>query len=139
MFGPLRTLGVPETVIDVVEPFFKVLVDLGYDRSIKPWEPTPARLIPTLDPGKVAADLVDAVGEGINNALAVVGANATAVPAVTGRRRRAIGHLRPDHAEGGGDQPNIAQARDRVRHDDVDRTRARNRTALDAHGDVDEG
>jgi len=54
LFGPLRTLGVPEPAIDVVEPFFKVLVDLGYDRSIPPWEPTPARLIPPLDPVKVA-------------------------------------------------------------------------------------
>ena len=51
LFGPLRTLGVPEPVIDVVEPFFKVIVELGYDRSIQPWEPTPARLIPTLEPG----------------------------------------------------------------------------------------
>ena len=68
LFGPLRTLGVPESLIDVVEPFFRVLVELGYDRSIPPWEPTPARLIPTLDPATVAADLVDAIGEGINNA-----------------------------------------------------------------------
>jgi hypothetical protein len=73
LFAPLRTLGVPESLIDVVEPFFRVLVELGYDRSIPPWEPTPARLIPTLDPGKVATDLVNAVGEGINNALALVG------------------------------------------------------------------
>ena len=51
LFGPLRTLGVPEPVIDVVEPFFRVIVELGYDRSIKPWEPTPARLIPHARPG----------------------------------------------------------------------------------------
>src|SRR6185295_2754752 len=76
LFGPLRTLGVPEPAIDVVEPFFKVLVDLGYDRSIPPWEPTPARLIPPLDPATVAADLVDAVGEGINNAAALIGSPA---------------------------------------------------------------
>ena len=37
LFGPLRTLGVPESLIDVVEPFFRVIVELGYDRSIKPW------------------------------------------------------------------------------------------------------
>jgi hypothetical protein len=43
LFDPLRTLGVPESVIDVVEPVLKVIVDLGYDRSIAPWEPTPAR------------------------------------------------------------------------------------------------
>ncbi len=73
LFGPLRTLGVPEPVIDVVEPFFKVIVDLGYDRSIPPWKPTPARLFPTLDLGKAAADLVEAIGEGINNGAALVG------------------------------------------------------------------
>ena len=63
----------PESLIDVVEPFFRVIVELGYDRSIPPWEPTPARLIPPLNPAKVAADLVNAIGEGINNALALVG------------------------------------------------------------------
>jgi hypothetical protein len=74
LFDPLRTLGVPESVIDVVQPFFRVLVELGYDRSIPPWEPTPARLIPTtFDLAKVTTDLVNAVGEGINNALALVG------------------------------------------------------------------
>ena len=73
LFGPLRTLRVPEPVIDVVEPFFKVIVDLGYDRSIDPWEPTPARLIPPLNLATVAGDLVDAVGEGITNAAALIG------------------------------------------------------------------
>jgi hypothetical protein len=73
LFGPLRTLGVPEPLIDVIEPFFRVLVELGYDRSIPPWEPTPARLIPPLNPVTVTADLVAAIGEGINNAAALVG------------------------------------------------------------------
>jgi hypothetical protein len=73
LFAPLRMLGVPEPVIDVVEPLFRVLVELGYDRSIPPWEPTPARLIPTLNPGTVATDLVNAIGEGINNAAALIG------------------------------------------------------------------
>ena len=73
MFDPLRQLGVPEPLIDVVEPFFRVIVDLGYDRSIPPWEPTPARLIPPLNPVKVTTDLVTAIGEGINNAAALVG------------------------------------------------------------------
>lgn len=73
LFAPLRSLGVPESLIDVVEPFFRVLVELGYDRSIPAWEPTPARLIPTIDPGKVTADLVHAIGEGVDNALSLVG------------------------------------------------------------------
>ena len=80
MFGPLRTLGVPEPVIDVFEPFFKVIVEQGYDRSIKPWEPTPARLIPKFEPAKLATDLVDAVGEGINNAGALVDPSAPLKP-----------------------------------------------------------
>ena len=73
LFGPLRQLGVPEPLIDVVEPVVKVVVDLGYDRRIPPGEPTPARLIPPLNPAKVVTDLVDAVGEGINNAAALIG------------------------------------------------------------------
>lgn len=73
LFEPLRSLGVPEKLIDVVEPVFRVLVELGYDRRIPPWQPTPARLIPHLDPVTVLADLANAVGEGINNALAIVG------------------------------------------------------------------
>ena len=72
LFAPLRMVGVPEPLIDVVEPFFRVLVELGYDRSIPLWEPTPARLIPRFDPIKLAADLVAAIGEGINNAVALV-------------------------------------------------------------------
>lgn len=69
LFAPLRTLGVPESLIDVVEPFFRVIVELGYDRSIDPWVPTPARLFPTtFDPAEVANDLVDAVEEGVDNA-----------------------------------------------------------------------
>lgn len=72
LFAPLRQLGVPEGLIDVVEPFFRVLVEMGYDRSIPAGEPTPARLFPALDPAKLVTDLAAAVGEGANNAVALV-------------------------------------------------------------------
>lgn len=72
LFGPLRSLGVPERLIDVVEPFFRVIVEAGYDRTIKPWEPTPARLIPAIDPGKFSADLADAVADGLANVRALI-------------------------------------------------------------------
>ncbi len=39
LFGPLRTVGVPEPVIDVFEPFFRVIVDTGYDRNIDSGSP----------------------------------------------------------------------------------------------------
>jgi len=42
VFGPLRTIGVPEPVIDVVEPVAKVLVEQGYDRTSH-WENPPRR------------------------------------------------------------------------------------------------
>ena len=87
LFGPLRTLGVPERLIDVVEPFFRVIVEAGYDRSIKPWKPTPARLIPPLNPGKVAADLAAAIDEGIDNARHLIGPPPTSANL---RRRRVI-------------------------------------------------
>jgi hypothetical protein len=76
LFGPLRTLGVPEPLIDVVEPFFRVLVEAGYDRTIPTGEPTPARLIPPLDPAKLITDLGNAIGEGATNAAALFGAAA---------------------------------------------------------------
>lgn len=89
LFAPLRILGVPEPVIDVVEPFVKVLVELGYDRSIPPWEPTPVRLIPRLNPAKVITDLVNAIGEGITNAAALIGVPTSrrvpAAPATAGQ------------------------------------------------------
>ncbi|WP_218893805.1 PE-PPE domain-containing protein [Mycolicibacterium vinylchloridicum] len=73
LFAPLRSIGVPEKFIDVVEPFFRVIVEAGYDRTIKPWVPTPARLLPSsLNPGQLAADVATAVEEGMNNAKALV-------------------------------------------------------------------
>lgn len=73
LFSPLRMLGVPEALIDVVEPFVRVLVELGYDRSIPLWEPTPARLFPKVDLAALFADLGEAIAEGIDNALALLG------------------------------------------------------------------
>jgi hypothetical protein len=73
LFGPLRTLRVPESVINVFQPFFRVIVELAYDRSIPPWEPTPARLIPRHSLATVAGDLIDAIGKGIRNARALIG------------------------------------------------------------------
>ena len=50
LFAPLRLAGVPEPVIDVFEPFFKVLVEAGYDRTVPFNKPTPLQLIPTIAP-----------------------------------------------------------------------------------------
>ena len=103
LFGPLRQLGVPEPVIDIFEPVTKEIVELGYDRSIPPGEPTPARLIPPINPMEVTSDLVDAVGEGVNNAAALI--DAPKPPAVTHDDLTA-----PQRAVGG----ELATTRDRL-------------------------
>ncbi|RWA21272.1 hypothetical protein MELE44368_16245 [Mycolicibacterium elephantis DSM 44368] len=73
LFDPFRLFGVPEQVIDVFEPFFRVLVDAGYDRTIPFGEPTPAQLIPVIDPVTFAIQLAGAVVEGANNAARIFG------------------------------------------------------------------
>lgn len=67
LFDPLRLLGVPESLIDIVEPVARVLVEAGYDRTIPQYVPTPARLIPPLNLGQVASDLAAAVVQGVQN------------------------------------------------------------------------
>jgi len=73
LFAPLRLAGVPEPVIDVFEPFFKVLVEAGYDRTVPFNKPTPLQLIPTIAPITLSIQLVAAILEGANNAAKIVG------------------------------------------------------------------
>ena len=73
LFDPLRIAGVPEPAIDVFEPFFKVLVEAGYDRSVPFSEPTPAQLFPVVDPVTFSIELAGAVVDGADNAAKIVG------------------------------------------------------------------
>lgn len=72
LFDPARAIGVPESLIDVVEPVVKVAVDAGYDRTIPFGEPTSLRVVPQVDRAEFTADLVAAVGTGVANALKLV-------------------------------------------------------------------
>ena len=73
LLDPLRLIGVPEKVIDVFEPFVTELVEAGYDRSVPFGDPTPAQLIPVIDPVTLTLRLAGAALEGINNAAKLVG------------------------------------------------------------------
>ena len=64
---PLYYLGFPKPLLDLVEPGLTVMVDWGYDRSISPGTPTPARLIPRVNPVTAAVDLAGAVAQGVHN------------------------------------------------------------------------
>jgi hypothetical protein len=68
LLQPLRDLGVPEPIMAAVEPALIVIVEAGYDRDIPFGQPTPARLIPRIDRVEFTRDLVDAVGQGIEDA-----------------------------------------------------------------------
>ena len=82
LFDPLRLLGVPEPIIDIVEPLAKVLVEAGYDRSIPFGEPTPAQLIPVIDPVTFTIELAAATLEGAENAAKIVGGELPGYPAL---------------------------------------------------------
>ena len=83
LFGPLRGFGVPEALIDVVEPLTTFVVELGYRRDIPPWVPSPARLIPVHDPAEVVADFVEAIDETVDNTLALLGQSPPSSPGMT--------------------------------------------------------
>lgn len=89
LFGPLRSLGVPESLISIIEPLARVMVEWGYDRTIAPWEPTPFQLIPAINPVTAATDVVNAIGQGFVNAFKAIGITvapntAAVAPTVTG-------------------------------------------------------
>jgi PE-PPE domain len=70
LLQPLRDLGVPEPLLAAVEPALKMIVEAGYDRTISPGVPTPARLLPPINPApkSPAATRAPAVTAGIARA-----------------------------------------------------------------------
>ncbi|MCV7086735.1 PE-PPE domain-containing protein [Mycolicibacter hiberniae] len=75
LLSPLRTLGVPESWLEIVQPALRVIVEAGYDRSVPFGEPVPAQLIPIIDPATFLVDFTRAVVQGADNALALFGAD----------------------------------------------------------------
>jgi PE-PPE domain len=74
LLDPLRSLGVPEPVLNIFQPALQVLVEYGFDRSVPMGDAVPAELIPTLDPATFTLELANGVVQGANNALELVGA-----------------------------------------------------------------
>jgi PE-PPE domain len=74
LLDPLATLGVPESVLNIVQPALQVIIEAGYDRSIPFGDPTPAQLIPTVDPVTFTFEFANAVVQGANNAFELFGA-----------------------------------------------------------------
>jgi PE-PPE domain len=74
LLDPLRSLGVPEPVLNIFQPALQVIVEAGYDRSIPFGDPTPAELIPTIDPATFTLEFANGVVQGANNAFELFGA-----------------------------------------------------------------
>ena len=74
LLDPLRSLGVPEPVLNIFQPALQVVVEAGYDRSIPFGDPTPAELIPTIDPATFTLEFANGVVQGANNAFGLFGA-----------------------------------------------------------------
>lgn len=75
LLDPLRSLGVPTSLLDVVQPALQVIVEAGYDRPIPFGDPTPAQLIPTIDPITFVLEFTKAVVQGADNAFGLFGAH----------------------------------------------------------------
>ncbi|HPX37172.1 MAG TPA: PE-PPE domain-containing protein [Mycobacterium sp.] len=76
-------------LIDLIQPALRVLIETGYDRSLPYSTPAPFQLIPRVNPISVTVDLVNAIGEGIRDALRDIGSAApTPAPAPTVARQR---------------------------------------------------
>ena len=69
LLDPLRSLGVPESVLNIFQPALQVVVEAGYDRSITFGDPTPAELIPTIDPVTFLLELANGLVQGADNAF----------------------------------------------------------------------
>ena len=74
LFAPLLAAGVPESVINIVQPATRVIVEAGYDRSIPLGDPTPAELFPSTDPLTFTLEFANGMVQGADNAFELFGA-----------------------------------------------------------------
>ncbi|MCV7227269.1 PE-PPE domain-containing protein [Mycolicibacterium komossense] len=85
LLRPLEALGAATgtsllvtPLVDLTQPALQVLIETGYDRT-NYGDPSPAALIPPINPITLATDLVAAVDLGLHNAVSNLG-NTTPVP-----------------------------------------------------------
>ena len=78
---PLHGIGLTP-LADLIEPALRVIIEqTGYDRSIPYGQPTHFRLIPIFNPIELTLDVAAAIPEGIEQALAGLGATSVNAPA----------------------------------------------------------
>jgi len=70
---PLETIGVPRPILLAVDEPLRVLVEAGYRRDIAPGAPTPARLIPIVNPITLTRNFIAAIPVGVDDAMEELG------------------------------------------------------------------
>jgi hypothetical protein len=87
MLEPLLQIGaatgtsfLTQPIVDLVQPALRVLVDLGYDRSVPYGQATPAGLFPNINPMTLASQLQTAVSQGFQQALSDIGIHLPTTP-----------------------------------------------------------
>ena len=91
LLQPLREFGaathtefLTTPLIDLIQPALQVLIETGYDRSMPYSQAAPFRIIPLVNPITLTVDLVNAIGQGIRDAAADIGGQAsTSEPATS--------------------------------------------------------
>ena len=72
------TTPIVKPIVDLISPVLRVLIDLGYDRTLNPGDYTPIRLIPIINPFTLTVDLINASFQGIEDALKDITGDPTA-------------------------------------------------------------
>jgi hypothetical protein len=73
LLQPLAQLGVPMPLLAALDAPLRVLVEAGYDRTASPGQPTPARVVPAINPVALAINVVRAIPTGIDDGLEQLG------------------------------------------------------------------
>jgi hypothetical protein len=73
LLQPLAKLGVPMPLLAALDAPLRVLVEAGYDRTASPGQPTPARVVPAINPVALAINVVRAIPTGIDDGLQQLG------------------------------------------------------------------
>lgn len=73
LLQPLAQLGVPSPILAALDAPLRVLVEAGYNRTASPGQPTPAGLIPAVNPVQLGINFLRAIPTGLDDGLQQLG------------------------------------------------------------------
>lgn len=73
LLRPLEQIGIPKPILLAVDEPLRVMIEAGYRRDINPGVPTPAYLIPIINPISYTVNLLSSVPVGLDDAAQEMG------------------------------------------------------------------